>query len=104
MSKITIEVTKEDIKKGVKGEATSCAIARAAKRQGLRFVCVAADTKGKDAVFAFKAKEKHYAGILPKSIAKWIDRFDAGDPVEPITVNVAVKEMSTEEFNHWRTI
>jgi len=70
--KIQIEVTQRDIDYGVRENASSCAIARALKRQGFSNP----DVCGEEIEFDCTKTDKHYEGSPPKWVEKWIDRFD----------------------------
>lgn len=91
MEKITIDVLKTDILLGKRETPNSCAIARAAKRQGLTNVEVASKieyTKG----------GKHFEGKLPSRIVNWIEKFDSiktpKASLKPFSFSVQVKEVA----------
>jgi len=91
MEKITIDVLKTDILLGKQDVAKSCAIARAAKRQGLQNVSV-------DSKIEFTRGSKHFEGKLPTRIVSWIEKFDNGTKSElatkPFSFSVQVKEVA----------
>lgn len=90
MEKITIDVLKTDIVKGEREEPKSCAIARAAKRQGLANVSV-------DSKIEFTRGNKHFEGKLPSRIVSWIEKFDniknAKLSLKPFSFSVQVEEV-----------
>lgn len=71
-------VTTEDIAQGVPHSAGRCPIARALKRRGLLAVSVGR----KGAYLGYP----YYAGAMlsPRATA-FIERFDQGEPVDPLT-------------------
>ncbi len=89
MEKITIDVLKTDILKGNREEPKSCAIARAAKRQGLTNVEV-------DDNITFEKGNVSYKGFLPAKIRSWISKFDnvkfAKTELKPFSFSVTVEE------------
>lgn len=91
--KITIDVTKADITKSQQGSESSCAIARAAKRQGYTeaFVDDTLDVTTKDG--------KMFSGKLPAPIHRWISKFDDATKSElkelkPFSFSVTLKEVN----------
>jgi len=92
ITSITLDVLKADIARGEKGEPNACAIARAAKRQGLKQVEVLGDTNG----IVFEKGGKSYKGTLPAKIRSWISKFDNDGTVKstlkPFSFSVAVKQ------------
>lgn len=74
-----IKVEQEDIDKGVKRDVEACAIARALRRK----------THKKVSVGTFLARVYQNRKVtryhLPDEAVSFISRFDAGQPVQPIT-------------------
>jgi hypothetical protein len=76
----TIQVTQDDIDDGIRGSYCDCPIALAIKRQ----------FPGKEIIVS-----KYILGIggvntwnVPKPVYNFIDRFDNGNPVEPIVFEI----------------
>lgn len=83
--KVNVEVTQEDIDKGIREDSCECPIARALKRFGYRSVDVEDDCAG----FYVKNADKSgmctsYLFYLPKKAIKFVSKFDNGEQVAPI--------------------
>lgn len=75
---LTVEVTEDDIKKGVPGEADACAIVRAVRRAtGRRVVNI-------DGESVEIMKDDFYMA-LPKKAKQFVLDFDDGKDVEPFS-------------------
>lgn len=85
MKKLTINVTAEDIRLGKKDQPASCAIARAAKRLGLKKVNV-------DNTLDFSKDGREWFAVLPSKAKEFINRFDDGAKVKPFSFSVEVQE------------
>lgn len=77
---IRIEVTKEDIMRGMKKDCFSCPIARAMKRQGFTSVTV-----GRNQILASHADGSVVDVAAPKKVRVFVSRFDDGQYVEPFS-------------------
>lgn len=74
---LTVEVTKEDIENGVRGNAQACPIAQALIRQGHENVsvsmsCAYVDTNGERSCY-----------LLPREARDFVDRYDSKIFVTP---------------------
>ena len=78
MTKIT--VTQNDIKLGEAGNCRACPIARATRRALHRHILV-----DEDSITIGRPGEGGKEYQLPPSAQKFIERFDSGKPVRPIT-------------------
>lgn len=76
MKTLRINVTKKDIAKGKRREPEDCPVALAIKRQKVAIICVGIDRiwiADKDAI------------STPKTVQRFIERFDCGNPVKPFS-------------------
>ena len=80
-----IEITQQDIDNGIKGRVSGCAIAVALKQEFAYEVGVSSWIRiGKD-----------YYLALPEVI-RWFSAFDRGEPVKPITIDLALADVPRE--------
>lgn len=91
--RVRVEVLKEDIKRGVKGDPTDCAIARRLYRMGYSEIRVDQDH------ITFRDDEgRNWEAKTPRKVIKWIDHFDADDTkkahVEPISFTLDAQQAS----------
>lgn len=77
---VAVDVTADDIAKGVEGSCWLCPVARALRRA----VGVRASTAG--GACWYKADRTY----LPNRVARWVARFDTGNPVRPFRFTVRV--------------
>lgn len=75
--KIRIDVTDEDIRLGKRFSETSCPIARAARRAGIKDPLV---------VMGIYSDGKHYC--LPLAAQDFVHDFDHGNPVDPFSFEI----------------
>lgn len=80
MPDITVEVTQEDIDKGVAGNPCLCPIARAVRRE-LDIPTISTDVS----VYSWTMDALDVFYTLPASAERFVTRFDYGDSVEPFT-------------------
>lgn len=78
-----IEVTPDDIRFGLPGIASNCAVARAVRR----VTGYEADVEG-DAITLWPTNEAHIDYLGPSWLNSWVDRFDHHDTVDPITFDL----------------
>lgn len=76
-----IRVTQEDIDHGQRGFCATCPVALAATRAAGREIRIGYSTWLAGTVTGWLQGER--SGPLPKAVSEFIDRFDAGDPVQP---------------------
>jgi hypothetical protein len=89
---ITVEVTATDIKLGVIGNFSGCAIARALKRLRLKNVEVEAQAVTFDKGTGKNRRRFYYD--LPKRVTKFIERFDEGSTrLKPFTFTLRKPEV-----------
>lgn len=87
---MTVSVTETDITDGVRANCVFCPIARAIQRQ-LAAGCEA--ITGYRHLTVLGPAEPDYTRLtLPDRVTTWITRFDAGEPVEPLTFTLPVPE------------
>lgn len=87
-AEITIEVTADDIGRGVPVDPCQCPIALAAKRLGLDVVGVDEDGIYVDQFDA--------AYLIPEEAATFIDLFDSGETVAPFVFTARMSEGYSE--------
>lgn len=83
---VVVEVTQEDIEKGDRQNESSCPVARAVRRTGFPDAQVGAIS------WKPTLTETYHANPLPKSVRRFIERFDHGKPVSPARFRLAVPE------------
>ena len=83
-SLIHIDVTAEDIERGVPRSSDACPIARAAKR-----VLKGPLGVGVDDIAVFGPKERYY--LLPDKAQRFLKKFDAKQPVKPISFDAELE-------------
>lgn len=88
-----ISVTQKDIDMGVQESCTNCPAAIACKREGLSDVRVFGDvvsySNGKD---YFHGEFKCNDAKVPRSLLRFIKRFDAGKPVRQFSFFLDIDE------------
>ena len=82
LKKITITVTKGDIKRGVPSEGNFCPIAYAMQR---KFSLKSADIEVADAEIWVRLSRYMLSYIMPLTAQKFIKAFDGGKPVKPFS-------------------
>jgi hypothetical protein len=89
---VSFRITKADIEKGKREDCALCPAALAVRRKLPRFR-VASDT-------AFRGdtgKNVHYETPLPKKVRHFINEFDNGRPVKPLTFSIRIKRKVFEK-------
>lgn len=83
---VEINVTQENIDKGILGDAYCCPIARSicADQSLIRFAGVSREK------IHFANKYKVYKVYLPKEAQKFVEDFGKGNPVEPFKFKIKV--------------
>lgn len=81
MSKITVEVTADDIRHGQRGTCDRCAVARAVCRT---FRCEP-DVIAIDGDWLIFVNTPYLCIDLPQTVRDFIDAFDNEQPVQPFT-------------------
>src|SRR5690348_5719998 len=97
MATLTIEVTQEDINRGIKGNEYSCALALALYRtiHGSYYNGHEEDHVSVFPVGAWRLGNaicEYYYPLDDVGWKKFINRFDHGEPVEPTTFEVTVMD------------
>lgn len=94
VEKIRVEVTAEDIAKGVPQECNSCPVAIAVGRACPAAVKVGVDGATIDIYAAWDvesdAKSEYVVARTPREVNEFIKRFDNGDPVGPFSFDLEV--------------
>lgn len=105
MKTIKVEVLKKDIKNGVVKSSSTCPIALAVKRKLKNHIIdvegdiiyVKEEIKGERKVFGYSynsgrfisfPKTRDYTGYPPQKVTTFIERFDSGKRVRPISFNL----------------
>lgn len=83
---VTIEVTKEDIEKGIKHDARSCPINLAMRRR----VYAKMDVH-KGYVNMESLTGRYYQAVLPETAVEFIQKFDSGVEVKPFRFQLKIK-------------
>lgn len=80
-TRLHINVTKRDIQRGTRGRATDCPVALAISRKlkNVDYVSV-----GQTCASWYTKEEAMKDTPLPPEVTEFIQRFDSGEPVEPI--------------------
>jgi hypothetical protein len=92
--RLHVEVTAEDIEKGVCQDSDSCPIALAVHRlPGIEEVCVDND------VLWVRTAEGKLASGMPAEAAKFVDSFDNRGAVQPFSFDIEVEpEVDDDEY------
>jgi hypothetical protein len=85
MKTITVRVTKTGIKRGLRKDGSSCPIARALHRCGMKSVSVC----HRRIEYGWSLQHEVRA---PAKARRFIRRFDAGKPVKPFTFTLRMPE------------
>ena len=86
LTKYKIQVTKQDIKNGVPGQACKCPISLAISRaSGMKKVFVEGPS--------IPLHNYRYFGSKPDQIEQFIERFDEGDKVRPFNFELELTEV-----------
>ena len=85
MRTFLIDVTAQDIRDGLQNACKECPIALAAKRAGIDDPSVGANLDGWTGTVEDRAGK---TAPLPAAALRFISRFDAGQPVEPLSFTV----------------
>jgi len=81
--KIRVEITREDIKTGIRKDPCNCPIAKAFKHS-TDFIWV----EVKPATITFDTGQGYRFMLLPRKVQKFIEKFDKGMKVKPFTFEV----------------
>lgn len=82
---VVVSVTKDHIKKGVKSEKDCCPMALAMKDAGCKDVIV-----DRTAMFFRETNGDENAIVLPDDVKRFVDDFDRGMKVKPITFKLTL--------------
>jgi hypothetical protein len=77
---VRVEVTAEDIEKGVRNDSRCCAVARAAQR------ALGCEVRACWGLLELPSGKK---AVTPRKYNEFIERFDAGEHVEPFSFTVS---------------
>lgn len=81
------EIQQSDIDQGTRCSSDNCPIARAIERETGKQVSVTKDT-----IVIWDARGFDTIETPPKSVTRFVEAFDAGDPVEPFSFRATPTE------------
>lgn len=93
---ITIYVTREDIKKGVKSSLYKCPIARAIARKRIKSICSGMPLGfpyGKSDAAKYKRKEYEILSRAPNAAVDFMHKFDDEGKVKPFSFVMQLREV-----------
>lgn len=89
-----VQVTEEDIKKGVQGDASACAFARSMKRSGI------GNPRVTGVKWSGDIEGVRFEGKIPRTIAEWIRDFDSSKAAvrpQAFVIDFDVDEIVTDD-------